>query len=236
MLHLSSQAGDGNTPTATITVNTNKAHGLFKDTPVLIAGITTAINSYNGSFLVDEILSPTQFTFQTPNVPANALPTPQEIQNSSIVVESDTVGSASPYIFNVSLRSVFGMNGLDCDGDKATGFKSMVCAQFTGISIQKDDNAFILYNPTTAIFNDTTTVAESEKPLHSNSRAIYKPNYETSHMRTRNNSVIQLVSVFAIAYARHFHAERGGDASITNSNSNFGQTALESNRFPSRVI
>ena len=225
------KAGDGNTPTATITVNTNKAHGLFKDTPVLIAGITTAITSYNGSFLVGDILSPTQFTFQTSNVPGNALPTAQEIQNSSVIVESDTVGSASPYIFNVSLRSVFGMNGLDCDGDKATGFKSMVCAQFTGISIQKDDNAFILYNPTTAIFNDTTTVAESEKPLHSNSRAIYKPNYETSHMRTRNNSVIQLVSVFAIAYARHFHAERGGDASITNSNSNFGQTALEATGF-----
>ena len=200
------KAGDGNTPTATITVTSNKAHGLFKDTPVLIAGITTAITSYNGSFLVDEILSPTQFTFQTPNIPSNALPTAQEIQNSSVIVESDTVGSASPYIFNVSLRSVFGMNGLDCDGDKATGFKSMVCAQFTGISIQKDDNAFVLYNPTTAIFNDTTTVAESEKPLHSNSRAIYKPNYETSHMRTRNNSVIQLVSVFAIAYARPFHA------------------------------
>ena len=225
------RAGDGNTPTATLTINTNKAHGLFKDTPVLIAGITTAINSYNGSFLVDEVTSNTQFTVQTPNVPGNALPTAQEIQNSSIVVESDTVGSASPYIFNVSLRSVFGMNGLDCDGDKATGFKSMVCAQFTGISIQKDDNAFILYNPTTAIFNDTTTVSESDKPLHSNSRAIYKPNFETSHMRTRNNSVIQLVSVFAIAYARHFHAERGGDASITNSNSNFGQTALESTGF-----
>ena len=225
------KAGDGNTPTATITVNTNKPHGLFKDTPVLIAGITTAITSYNGSFLVGEILSPTQFTFQTSNVPGNALPTAQEIQNSSVIVESDTVGSASPYIFNVSLRSVFGMNGLDCDGDKATGFKSMVCAQYTGISIQKDDNSFILYNPTTAIFNDTTTVAESEKPLHSNSRAIYKPTYETSHMRTRNNSVIQLVSVFAIAYARHFHAERGGDASITNSNSNFGQTALEATGF-----
>ena len=225
------KAGDGNTPSATLTINTNKAHGLFKDTPVLIAGITTAINSYNGSFLVDEITSPTQFTVQTPNIPSNALPTAQEIQNSSVVVESDTVGSASPYIFNCSLRSVFGMNGLDCDGDKATGFKSMVCAQFTGISIQKDDNAFILYNPTTAIFNDTTTVSESDKPLHSNSRAIYKPNYETSHMRTRNNSVIQLGSVCAIAYARHFHAERGGDASITNSNSNFGQTALESTGF-----
>ena len=225
------KAGDGNTPTATITVNTSKAHGLFKDTPVLIAGITTAIASYNGSFLVDEVLSDNQFTFQTSTVPGNALPTAQEIQNSSVIVESDTVGSASPYVFNCSLRSVYGMNGLDCDGDKATGFKSMVCAQFTGISIQKDDNAFVLYNPTTAIFNDTTTVSESDKPLHSNSRAIYKPSYETSHMRVRNNAVVQLVSVFAIAYARHFHAERGGDASITNSNSNFGQTGLEASGF-----
>ena len=225
------KAGDGNTPTATITVNTSKAHGLFKDTPVLIAGITTAIASYNGSFLVDEVLNDNQFTFQTSTVPGNALPTAQEIQNSSVIVESDTVGSASPYVFNCSLRSVYGMNGLDCDGDKATGFKSMVCAQFTGISIQKDDNAFVLYNPTTAIFNDTTTVSESDKPLHSNSRAIYKPSYETSHMRVRNNAVVQLVSVFAIAYARHFHAERGGDASITNSNSNFGQTALEASGF-----
>ena len=225
------KSGDGNTPSSTITVNTNKAHGLFKDTPVLITGITTAVNSYNGSFLVDEVTTANQFRFVTPNVPGNALPTAQEIQNSSVIIESDTVGSASPYVFNCSLRSVYGMNGLDCDGDKATGFKSMVCAQFTGISIQKDDNAFILYNPTTAIFNDTTTVSESEKPLHSNSKAIYKPTYETSHMRTRNNAVVQLVSVFAIAYARHFHAERGGDASITNSNSNFGQTALESSGF-----
>ena len=225
------KAGDGNTPTSIITVDTDRKHGLFKDTPVLIAGITTAINSYNGSFLVDEVLSDTEFRFVTPAIPGNALPTAQEIQNSSVIVEPDTVGSASPYVFNCSLRSVYGMNGLDCDGDKATGFKSMVCAQFTGISIQKDDNAFVLYNPTTAIFNDTSTVSESDKPLHSNSRAIYKPTYETSHMRVRNNAVVQLVSVFAIAYARHFHAERGGDASITNSNSNFGQTALEASGF-----
>ena len=225
------KAGDGNTPTTTITVDTNKAHGLFKDTPVLIAGITTSIGAYNGSFLVDEVISNTRFQFVTPSTPGNALPTAQEIQNSSVIVESDTVGSASPYVFNCSLRSVYGMNGLDCDGDKATGFRSMVCAQFTGISIQKDDNAFVLYNPDTAIFNDTTTVSEAEKPLHSNSKAIYKPTYETSHMRVRNNAVVQLVSVFAIAYARHFHAERGGDASITNSNSNFGQTALEASGF-----
>jgi hypothetical protein len=29
---------------------------------------------------------------------------------------------------------------------KATGFKSMVVAQFTGIGLQKDDNAFVLYD------------------------------------------------------------------------------------------
>ena len=46
-------------------------------------------------------------------------------------------------MFNLSLRSVFGMNGLHADGQKATGFKSMVVAQFTGIGLQKDDNAFL---------------------------------------------------------------------------------------------
>ena len=225
------KSGDGNTPNNIITVDTTKAHGLFKDTPVLIAGITTSVNSYNGSFLVEEVISDTEFTYLAPSVPITALPTSQEIQNSSVIIEPDTVGSASPYVFNCSLRSVYGLNGLDCDGDKATGFKSMVCAQFTGISIQKDDDAFILYNPDTAIFNDDLSVSDSDRPLHSNSKAIYKPTFETSHMRVRNNAVVQLVSIFAIAYARHFHAERGGDASITNSNSNFGQTALESSGF-----
>ena len=62
--------------------------------------------------------------------------------------------------------------------------------------------------------------------------AIYKPTYETSHMRVRNNAVVQIVSVPAIAFARHLTVpERGGDASITNSNSNFGQTVLESSGF-----
>ena len=50
-----------------------------------------------------------------------------------IKLSSDTVAGASPYIFNLSLRSEFGMCGLNADGAKATGFKSMVVAQFTGI-------------------------------------------------------------------------------------------------------
>ena len=57
--------------------------------------------------------------------------------NITVKTEIDTVDSASPYAFNLSPRSVWGMNGMLADGSKATGFKSMVVAQFTGLSLQK---------------------------------------------------------------------------------------------------
>ena len=81
--------------------------------------------------------------YQVQNAPTNALPS---VAGSTLALSSDTVTSASPYIFNISLRSVFGMCGMDADGSKATGFKSMVVAQFTGIGLQKDDKAFVKYN------------------------------------------------------------------------------------------
>ena len=46
-----------------------------------------------------------------------------------------------------------------------------------------------------------------------------------------NDAILQIVSVFAIGYNQHFFADTGGDASITNSNSNFGQLALISAGF-----
>lgn len=46
-----------------------------------------------------------------------------------------------------------------------------------------------------------------------------------------NDSIIQIVSVFAIGFNAHFRCDTGGDASITNSNSNFGQIALVSSGF-----
>ena len=42
---------------------------------------------------------------------------------------------------------------------------------------------------------------------------------------------MQIVSVFAIGFNKHFSAETGSDASVTNSNSNFGQIALTSDGF-----
>ena len=50
--------------------------------------------------------------------------------SGTVTIETDTVKGASPYVFNCSLRSVWGMNGLTADGAKADGFRSMVLAQF----------------------------------------------------------------------------------------------------------
>ena len=54
---------------------------------------------------------------------------------------------------------------------------------------------------------------------------------ETSHIKATNDAILQVVSVFAIGFNKHFDAESGGDISITNSNSNFGQLSLNSTGF-----
>ena len=110
----------------------------------------------------------------------------------------------------------------------------MVVAQYTGVGLQKDNNAFLLYNESTNRYDTNATVAESEKPLYLNTNAIYRPSYENYHVKCSNKSVIQIVSVFAIGYAQHFLAESGGDQSITNSNSNFGAKGSCCKRFPRR--
>ena len=219
------KAGDGVTATTNITVQTNtsiQSAGIDVDTPIRISGVTAS--GYNGNFVCAGVTSTTEFTYTVSNAPATALENPA---NANVNVVVDTVTSASPYIFNISLRSVFGMCGMHADGSKATGFKSMVVAQFTGIGLQKDNNAFVKYNETTGSYDDATTIAN----LSSDSRAIYKPSYKNFHIKCSNDSVLQLVSIFAIGYAEHFVAESGGDQSVTNSNSNFGAKALIASGF-----
>ena len=219
------KAGDGDTSTTDITVTTATAvTGLDVDTPFRVQGIS--VDGYDGQFVVAERLSSTQFKYEVQNAPANPLPA---TTGSTVTLQSDTVTSASPYIFNLSLRSVFGMCGMHADGSKATGFKSMVVAQFTGISLQKDDSAFVKYNSTTGIYEDDTV--SGNETLSTDSRSIYKPSFATFHIKCSNNSVIQAVSIFAIGYAEHFVVESGGDMSITNSNSNFGANALVARGF-----
>ena len=89
------------------------------------------------------------------------------------------------------------MCGLHADGSKADGFKSLVVAQFTGIGLQKDDNAFVKYNAISGVYEDSTAVSN----LHTDTSAVYKPDYENFHIKASNDSFLQLVSVFAIGYA-----------------------------------
>ena len=231
--------GNGTTnPTNVITVTTkdfltgdDKPHGLSIDSPVLISGVTVDGAAFNGSFTVKEVVGLTTFTYTSTAAPANAVPAASAYESGIVTIESDTVSSASPYVFNCSIRSVYGLNGMWADGAKADGFKSMVVAQFTGVSLQKDDNAFLVYENGAYQSNATLDINSPQRPLHTNGNAIYKPDYENTHIRVSNNGFIQCVSIFAIGFSRHFVTESGGDMSITNSNSNFGAISLESTGF-----
>ena len=83
---------------------------------------------------------------------------------------------------------------------------------------------FVKYNSTSGTFDDFTTVPN----LHKDIDTFTDPTTQTSTLKPPNNSLIQLVSIFAIGYglANQFVVESGGDFSVTNSNSNFGQIAL----------
>ena len=235
-------SGDGSTPGNVITVTTTTPHGLSSGTPIKVKGVS--VPDYNISTKVASVLSGTQFTYLLPFVRPNLLATPQSVSSATITIETDTVSGASPYIFNVSLRSVFGMNGVLADGAKATGFRSIVVAQFTGISLQKDDRAFVKYNPTSRAYEGITiqlskgaSLSKESSSLdpstvyHLDSDAIYRKGFETTHIDMKNDAIMQIVSVFAIGFNKHFSAETGSDASVTNSNSNFGQIALTSDGF-----
>ena len=223
-------AGDGLTSTDIITVTLNRPIvGLNVNTAILIQGVPTP--GYNGSYVISEVVDPTTIRYKTVTAPAIATPNISGVTVTLSVVV-DTVNSASPYIFNVSLRSVFGMCGLHADGDKADGFKSIVVAQFTAIGIQKDNNAFVKYNPITGVYEDSTLVPN----LSADSRAIFKPKYENFHIKASNDAFMQLVSVFAIGFSKQFIVESGGDFSITNSNSNFGAKALTSSGFKRKAF
>ena len=234
-------SGNGTTASSVITVTTETEHNLNSGTPIKIKGVSE--QRYNISTKVQSVLSTTSFTYLLPDFPANLQANPSA-SNATVTVETDTVSGASPYIFNCSLRSVWGMNGMYANGSKASGFKSMVVAQFTGVSLQKDDRAFVKYDPITRTYNGVNynvaygaaLPAEASQTTpsqvyHLDPDAIYRPGWETSHIKISDDAFIQVVSVFAIGFNKHFDAESGGDYSITNSNSNFGQISLNSSGF-----
>jgi hypothetical protein len=233
-------SGDGATPGPIVQVTTTIPHNLTVDTPIKIRGCN--VNDYNISTVVQSVPSPTTFTYLLSAVRNNLPADPGG--SVTVTIDTDTVRGASPYIFNCSLRSVWGLNGMNADGSKASGFRSMVVAQYTAVSLQKDDRAFVKYDPVTRTYNgipitkqigsqlsSESASTNSDTVYHLDSNAVYRRGWETSHIKMSNDAIIQIVSVFAIGFNKHFDAQSGGDASITNSNSNFGQISLNAEGF-----
>ena len=238
-------SGDGATPGQIVTVSVEKDHKFTTNTPIRIRGVN--VKDYNISTKVQSVLDEKTFTYLLPFVrdtlpagPAAGL----SASGSTVTIETDTVSGASPYVFNCSLRSVWGMQGMHADGSKASGFRSMVVAQFTAISIQKDDRAFVKYNPQSRVYegliiNKVTGSALSSgssstnlnSVYHLDPEAVYRKGWKTTHIKISNDSFIQIVSVFAIGFRAHFESLSGADGSITNSNSNFGQVSLACDGF-----
>jgi hypothetical protein len=143
------------------------------------------------------------------------------VSNTAVGIDGlnavDRVDSASPYIFDCSLLSRFGLCGMLVDGAKVTGFKSMVTAQFTNVSLQADPQAFIS--------NSSVPGGRS-----------YKPEWRHFSFQAINGGYIQIVSCFVIGSAQHYVAIDGGELSITNSCSNFGDLSLVSKGFSSETL
>ena len=221
-----------------IEATTKVAHGYFKEQYIAI--IDTGLNdALNGTFKVTAIdeENPKLFQYEVDVTPQQlgldindtGYTTPDLSLAARAQAEIDSVESASPYVFNCSIRSTWGQCGMWADGSKATGFKSMVVAQYTGVSLQKDDRAFIRYDEFSNTWNQASlTDAFATTAYHTKGDAYWKDDWRNFHIRASDDSFIQCVSVFAVGFFDHFLMESGGDMSITNSNSNFGNTSLHS--------
>lgn len=140
----------------------------------------------------------------------------------------DTTASASPYIFNVSIRSDYGLGGAFWNGDKVAGLKSMVCANFTGVSLQKDMRCWQIYENGSWV-NLTNTPTDYQRYIDSPPDNVrMHPARLSRHISAVNDAFIQEVSVFAIGQGIHHFTDGGGEITTTNSNSSFGGCAAVS--------
>jgi len=145
----------------------------------------------------------------------------------------DTTASASPYIFNCSIRSDYGLGGAFWNGDKVTGLKSMVCANFTGVSLQKDMRCWQIYENGNWI-NLNNTPTDYQRYIDAPPDSVrMNPARLSRHISAVNDAFIQEVSVFAIGQGIHHFTDRGGEVTVTNSNSSFGGCAALSRGYKS---
>lgn len=213
------------------TTGLESPHNLNQNKSIIISGITINPESYNGSFVVRTIVGLNTFTCITSSIPTIKLPTAGQISNATVKTEIDTVTSSSPQIYS-QIHSVYGMCGLLADGSKIGGLKTVEVPKLSGTSLQKDDNAFLLYSRTSNNYLESNQITQDSvnKPLYTNSSSIYKPAYESYLIKASNNASVKGVAS-AEGFSKQFIVESGGSISIQSSNSTFGALAFESSGF-----
>jgi hypothetical protein len=179
----------------------------------------------------------TIFGQTNPNLPVNpgeseiVAPKPPGLPEEN----TDGVIGSSPYIFNCSVRSRYGLCGVYADGNEVTGFKSIVTSQFTGVSLQRDLYCWQRYNSSTKVWGSTISNYDSFIALNPNDLRM-DPLRISSHIKAVNGAFIQEVSVFAIGQGIHHWVKNGAEISVTNSNSSFGGCAALAEGYKSEAF
>jgi len=224
-------AGDGVTPTTEITVVTKASFDdIAIDTLIEISGIN--VSGYDGQYVVTAVVNSTTFKYTASNAPINAAPSVAEIGSATANVSVDSTVTTSPEIHNCAFRSSYGMSAICADGEVINGFKSIEVHNCNAISLQNDDNAFIIYNATNGTYNDITG---SIKNLHSNINSKYKPDYVNFFANAKNDAEISITNSRVIGYAQQFLSESGSDISLINVASKFGARSLVSKGYRSEA-
>jgi hypothetical protein len=137
----------------------------------------------------------------------------------------DTTTGASPYVFNWSTRSEYGMGGAFWDGAKIAGLKSMVCANFTGTQQQKDMRCWQIYSGGEWVTLANTTEGYQQYIDAAPDDVRRNPARQSRHISAINNAYIQKVSIFGIGQSEVTMVDSGGEITDNGGNSTFGGSA-----------
>jgi len=188
-------------------------------------------------------------------------------------LDSNGTRNSSPYLNQITVRSEYGMAALDADGDKVSGFKSVIANAATSVSLQTDPAGYQIYSTDVNVqnwVNLTALTAQQQgvqitnvrtKPqlqlLNQTSIPNIRYYYQTLQVkdpqsdqlystgltdidndfrhygfRVRGaNTYVQAQSVYTIGAAIGCWAKDGAIMSLTNSTSNFGSVAFQSEGF-----
>lgn len=153
----------------------------------------------------------------------------------------DSTAGSSPYIFNCSIRSDYGMSGPVIDGRNVTGFRSMEAANFSIISLQKDySNAYEKYVAGNWVgvdgFTDYASTNINNLRLKVSgtfdwATATYQTDYRHHGFKLIGRAFIQEVSEFTIGLGVHHWIASGSDGDLSGCNAAFGGTAIVAHGF-----